>query len=188
MTKRAAGNEPFEETVTENLGVFADLAVVKQAVRADLHAIAELHLALEYHVDVERDVAPAGDFAADVEPRRIDYGNARAHQVGSAVTAIVLSRRQRQLVRQPENFCGRCSDDGLDHAPIADGGPDAVGQIILPLRIVGPERAEPAAQPSGGCGKHSRVDLRHLACSLWFASVSSTIRATWPVVSRTTRP
>jgi hypothetical protein len=48
----------------------------------DPDVVAELDHALEHRVDVDEDVAPAGQPAAHVDARRVDERHARGHQLG----------------------------------------------------------------------------------------------------------
>ena len=160
MTQPLACDRALDEAVHAHFAVVAELAVAKHAARADLHAVAELHLSFEDHVDVEDDVAAAAHRAAHVEARRIDHGDAGAHQFRRAARAMRrFGLGELELVVHPENLRGRACDDGLDRTAVAHGGHDAVGQIILPLRVVGLERAEPAAELRRRRREHAGVDL-----------------------------
>ncbi len=88
MTQFAPVEDPSIRLLHPNFAVVADLAVREHAAGADFHAVTELHLAGEDHVDVEHDVAAAAYFAADVDPRGIDEGDARAHQLRRAGAAM----------------------------------------------------------------------------------------------------
>ncbi len=70
-----------------------------------------------------------------------------------------LDLSELELVVHPQDLRGRLRDNGLDRTSVAHGGADAVGQIVLPLRVVGLERPEPAAKPGGGRGQNAGVDL-----------------------------
>ena len=78
-------------------GAGADARIADHAVRADAHAVAELHLAFEDAVDVDLDVAAAGQLAAHVEARRVGQAHAGLHQrVGLRALQAALQVGQLQ--------------------------------------------------------------------------------------------
>ena len=72
-----------------------DARIADHAVRADAHAVAELHPALEDAVDVDLDVAAAEQLAALVETCRIGQAHAGVEQgLGTAPLQAALERRR----------------------------------------------------------------------------------------------
>src|SRR4029453_2784179 len=83
---------------------------------------------------------------AIVEPSGVDERDAGAHELSSTPLAIRGFRSgELALVVHSQDLRSRLRDNSHNCTAVADGGTDTVGQIILSLRIVGLEGAEPRA-------------------------------------------
>src|SRR5690606_41774328 len=80
---RALGPYALQVAVRTHLGAVGQPDVPESAERADAHAVAQFHPALEPHVHVDLDIAAHDDLAAEVDPRRVGEAHAlraqRAH-------------------------------------------------------------------------------------------------------------
>ena len=177
-----------QDAAREDLGVRADHAVAQHDVRADAHAVAELDLAFEDHVDVDVHVASDLDRAAHVEARGIGERHALRHQLLRAPAAVDgFDFGQLQLVVHAQHLVFAVGDDRRDRHPVLDGLHDHVGQVVLALRVVVLER--PSQPRSSAAGAAIRpVLISWIARSFVVASFCSTMRTTRPPRSRTMRP
>ena len=70
---RALAARAVDVAMRTHLGAGAKRRVLDPAERADAHAIAQFDASFEHHVDVDLDVTPDDDLAADIQPRRIGH-------------------------------------------------------------------------------------------------------------------
>ncbi len=144
-----------------------DARVGDDAVRADAHALAQLDAALEEAVDVDLHVLRAGEFAAQVEARRVGQAHAGLHQpMGLAALPGALQRRQLHGAVDAGHlqFVRRLLRD--DRHAFVHRHLHHVGQVVLALGVVVGEPAEPALERRGGRGHHAGVRLAHGALGL----------------------
>ena len=112
---------------------------LQAAERADAHAVAELDVAFEDHVDVDLDVAPDADLAAHVEARRIGEAHAlRAQRARRAQLERAFElRRAATGSLAPSASSGSVHDARISAALNSRGGlREHVGQVVLALRVV----------------------------------------------------
>src|SRR6266516_4837204 len=137
-----------------------DRHALQHAIRADGHAVAELHLAFEHAVDVDRHVAAAGKDSAHVAARGIGERHpvleersgklalVNALQIGELAAAVHAERFPRRVRLD----CGhgyallRCERDDI-------------GEVILLLRVVVLQLREPGLEFLRRCHDDSGVDL-----------------------------
>src|SRR6266581_5720798 len=138
----------------------ADRHALQHAIRADRHAVAELHLAFEHAIDVDRHVAAAGEASAHVAARRIgerhplleersgEFALVNALQLGKLGAAVHAERLPRRV----------CLDRGHGYALLRCERDD-VGEVILLLRVVVLQLREPGLELLRRCHDDSGVDL-----------------------------
>src|SRR6058998_1841805 len=137
-----------------------DRHVFQHAIRADRHAVAELHLAFQHAIDVDRHVAAAGEVSAHVAARRIgerhslleersgELALVNALQLGELGAAVHAERLPRRV----------CLDCGHGYALLRCERDD-IGEVILLLRVVILQLREPGLEFLGRCHDDSGVDL-----------------------------
>src|SRR5258708_2999145 len=64
-----------DDDIGKNFGVVPDLAVADHAVRMDMDAITQLHVAFQYDVHIDEDIGSVRDRTAHVEARPVDDGD-----------------------------------------------------------------------------------------------------------------
>ena len=140
--------------------VGAKAHVAQHAVRADAHAVTQLHLSLEHHVHVDEHIATHGQLAALVKARWINQRHAGTQQrVGALFAQRRLELRQLQLVIHAQHFrLGAGNHAAHAHARLHRHGDD-IGEVELALRIVGAQLAQPRAQRPRGRHQHAGVAL-----------------------------
>ena len=131
----------------KDLGALAQRDVAQHAVRSDAHAVAEPHPTFEKAVHVDRHVAPAFELAAHVDARRIGKAHARFHQA-LRLAALIGALKQCELaLRIDSRDFHRIVDlDADDAHALVHGERDDVGEVVLLLRILGADLAEPAGE------------------------------------------
>ena len=141
-----------------------DDRIADHAVRADAHAVGQLDAPFEHAVDVHFDVAAAQQLAAQVEAGRVGQAHARVHQL-LGPRALVAPLQLGQLARavDPQHLGVAARMRGDHRHAVGDGHRDDVGQVVLALRVVVAQAAEPALERRGGRGHHAGVDLADLA-------------------------
>src|SRR5258706_1981647 len=96
-----------------------DRHVFQHTVRADRHAVAEPHLALEDAVDVDRHVAAAGEISAHVAARRIGERHALFHErIGELALVDALQLGELAAAVDAEFLPRRAGLDGRPGSPL----------------------------------------------------------------------
>jgi hypothetical protein len=147
----------------------------------------ELDAALEHAIDVDRDVAPAQQFAAHVDARRVASVTPAVHQAfGDIALVHALQFGQLQLAVHALGFPGGIGMRGRHRHALADSPGDDVGQVVLALRVALPSAGSQRASAAVGATRMP-VLISVMARSASSASFSSTMRLTRPL-TRTMRP
>jgi hypothetical protein len=124
------------------------------------HAVGQFDTAFEHAADVDRDVASADQFAAHVDAGRIQQVHALFQQRNGDVQLVAaLEFGQLHLAVHAGDFpFGRRVRGHHRHAAGDRLGHD-VGQVVLALRIVVLQRAQPAVQVAGRDHHDAAVDF-----------------------------
>ncbi len=132
----------------------------EHAVRADADVVGQRDLALEHAADVDRDVAPAAERAANVDPRRVHNRGAGLHQrAGEARLHEALDRRELRAVVDAERHRRIRGDVRFHRNAGGDRQRDDVGQVVLALGVVVLERSDEAAQERRRRCQRAGIDL-----------------------------
>src|SRR6266480_7265979 len=137
-----------------------DRHVLQHAIRADRDAVAELHLAFEHAVDVDRNVASAGEASAHVAARRIGERHPLLQERGGEFALVnALQFGELGAGVHAERLPGRaCLDRGHGYALLRCERDD-IGEVILLLCVVVLQLREPGLEFLGRCHDDSGVDL-----------------------------
>src|SRR5258706_9550417 len=124
-----------------------DHHVFQHAVRADRHAVAELNLALEYAVDVDRHVAAAGEGSAHVAARRIGERHALFHErIGELALVDALQLGELAAAVHAECLPRRAGLDGRHRYGLLRPQRDDIGKVVLLLGVVVLQLREPGLE------------------------------------------
>src|SRR6267154_746709 len=141
-----------------------DHHVFQHAVRADRHAVAELHLALEDAVDVDRHVAAAGEISAHVAARRIGEGYALFHErIGELALVDALQLGELAAAVHAECLPRRAGLDGRHGYALLRCQRDDIGEVVLLLRVLVLQLREPGLELLRRRHEDSGVDLAQSA-------------------------
>ncbi len=132
---------------SEDLRVGADCHVAEHAIGADARAIPQHHTPVEHAVDVDRHVAAAHEFAAHVDACRIGQRHTLLEQrVCNVALMHPLQFGQLDPAVDPFRLPLAVRMDRVDRALIRNGQTDDVGEVVLALRVVVGDSAEPALE------------------------------------------
>src|SRR5882762_5760387 len=124
-----------------------DHHVLQDAVRADRHAVAELHLALEDAVDVDRHIAAAGEGSAHVAARRIGERHALFHErIGELALVDALQPGELAAAVHAECLPRRAGLDGRHSYALLRRQRDDIGKVVLLLGVVVLQLREPGLE------------------------------------------
>ena len=168
----------LQHAVFQDLDAVSDPDVAQHRVGADPDVVAEDHVAFDDDVDVDADVAAVAQVPAQIEARGVGQGDTGEQQLLGAVALIrPLQGRQLQTIVHAFGFHRVVRLRNVHRHAVVYRHFDHVGQVILALRIVVGESAEPVAQARGTEQHDAGV-----------ASFCSTMRSTLPAPSRRMRP
>src|SRR3990167_2827118 len=137
----------FDVAVGLHNGIIGNAAVDNHAVGADLHIVAQRHVAFKDAVDVDAAILAYADTAANVDTGRIDQRSARHHQLVRQLLLVhALQPGQLPLVVDAFHF-HRVIHQTTDHRHVVIIGQlHYIGQVVLALRIVVRDLGQPGLQ------------------------------------------
>ena len=136
--------------------------VLEHAVRAHHHPVAQHHVALEYAVHVDVAVAAAGERPAHIDARRIGKAHPRLEQRLSDVPLVdAFQLRELRAAIDSERFPDQRGLRGSDGDPPGHSHGHHIGEVVLPLRVVAGELAEPGFEGARRQHHDARVDLAY---------------------------
>jgi len=129
-------------------GVGADAGVANHAIRSDLDACAQVHLADEHGIHIDVDIAFDLDLAANIDAGGIRQGGAREHQLARFLRAVAcLHLRELDFVVDAHDLGGAGRQDRIHPMFRGHRQRNHIGEVILALPIV-PAQTR-AAIPAG---------------------------------------
>jgi hypothetical protein len=165
-----------------------DAGVLEHAARADLDRFFENDLPFENAIHVDEHIAPAAQFATHVDARRVGQAHALLHQaLGGLPLRDAFEFGQLHLAVHAEHFPFALGCVVPDRHAVGDRHADDVGQVVLLLRVVVRQAAEPFGEARRRQAMMPVLTSRMLRSS-GVASFCSTMRTTSPAALRTIRP
>ena len=147
-------------TESGDAGAGANLDVLEHAVGADVDGIAKFDNAFENTADVDRDIAPVQQLAAHIETRRIGQTHAGDQQaVGNIALVLAFELGELHLAIDAKHFPLAFRLGGAHRQASFDRQCDDVGQVILTLRIVVLQAAQPVGEMRRRHGHDTGIDL-----------------------------
>ena len=127
---------------------------------ANGHAVGQLDPAFEHATDIDTDIATANEFAAHIDPRRIEQVHALFQQrLGQIELVAAFQLGQLHLAVDAGHFPFRRRLGRHDRHPIGHRLGHDIGQVILALGIVVLQRRQPFLQVPGGGDNDAAVNF-----------------------------
>ncbi|MNN18701.1 hypothetical protein D3C81_1319180 [compost metagenome] len=138
----------------------ANGGIPDHAMRADVHAIVQMHAAFEHAAHVDGHIASARELAAHIDARGVRQRHAGLEQALCEVALVnALHLGQLDLAVDAQRLPQGRRLGGDDLHALVGGALDGVREVVLTLRVVVAQRGKPAAQVAGRADDDAGVDL-----------------------------
>jgi len=141
--------------------------ISQHTVRADADIIGQRHFSFEHTIDINDDISAAIQLAAHIEARRIENHHPAIGELLRIVALIdALQLGQLQFAVYPQHFPSRVWVAGFDRHALTHRHGDGIGQVVLALRVVVLQLAQPARELGAGCDENAGIDFTDLTLGI----------------------